>query len=84
MKRQGLTRFPSWADRGLEARPLLGSPRSEEEGPCNQRTRARGEGERLTPARHWEGTPYCKSRQEKHVGRRKEADQKEIKVRPVS
>lgn len=39
----GHTRFPFWADRGLGAKQRRGSPRSEQESPCNQRKRAGGE-----------------------------------------
>lgn len=39
---RGQTRFPFWADKGLGARPPLGSPRLEQESLCNQREWAEG------------------------------------------
>lgn len=51
------TRVPFWADRGLEARPLLGRPWSEQKNPCNERkqsSRVRCMGRcEITPSHGW-------------------------------
>lgn len=86
------TRLPLWANGTWGARPARGRPRSEQDGPCNQRTQRRGRGcgfvssPRHTALYIHTKPPFTTKLVTgmHHRGRETEGDQKEIKAVPLT